>query len=122
MIPSDVIGWFFLSKSQHSAKLILPTNLHYIPPADSRNRRRRAELRNTNKAITGISNDLVPKTARYPEKARVVVRGREKGKERQLPSRAELRGSNRPMATRKNKAVGRKRYIISKAERSNLGE
>ena len=32
-IPSDVIGVFFLSNSQHSAEVILPNNLHSIPPA-----------------------------------------------------------------------------------------
>ena len=33
MIPSDVIGWFFLSNSLHSAEFILPNNFQSIPPA-----------------------------------------------------------------------------------------
>ena len=86
LIPSDVID-FFLSNSQHSAEFILP--LHSIVPAkteDVPNNKTPCKL------ITGICNDLVPRTARFPEKARLVVPRSERGKGRQPPSKARPRG------------------------------
>ena len=69
-----------------------------------------------------IYNDLVPRTVRYHEKARAVVRRRERGKGRQPTSKkARPRGSIEPMVARKAKESGES-GSISKAERSSLGE
>ena len=79
------------------------------------------DVTNCKHQITGIDNDQVPRTARSPEKARVVDPRRERVKGRQPPSKAKPRGSNRPMAARKAwQSV--ESGSIGKTERSNLGD
>ena len=112
------IGSFlFIENSQHSAELILSNNLHSIRPAKTNDVPNHTEKHDT----TGISNDLVPRTARYPEKAREVDPRRERDNGRQPPSKARPTGSNRPMAARIARESG-ERDSTSKAEISNLGE
>ena len=118
MISFDAIGRFFfielttLGRIHHHDK-----SLQSIPAVKNR---RRVELYNT-KLITGICTDLVPRTARYPDKARVDVRRRERDKGRQTPSTSRQRGSIQPMVARKTRESG-ERGSIRKAETSNLGE
>ena len=76
---------------------------------------------NCDHQITGNSNDLVARTARYPERARVVDPRRERGKGRQPPSKETPRELNRAMVARKATESGES-GSISKAEGSNFGE
>ena len=100
------IGSFlFIENSQHSAELILSNNLHSIRPAKTNDAPNHTEKHDT----TGISNDLVPRTARYPEKARVVDPRIEKGKERQSPSNGKTERFEQTDGGPQSKAVGRKR-------------
>ena len=85
------------------------------------NRRKQMTCRITQHQITGISNGLVKRTARYPEKALEVDPRRERGEGRRPPSKARPRGLNRPMAARKERESGES-GSISKAERSNVGD
>ena len=64
---------------------------------------------------------MVPRTVRYPEKARAVVRRRERGNGTQLTSKAIPRWSIRPMMARKARE-SEENGSISKAEKSNLRE
>ena len=116
MISSNVIGRLFQSNPNIRPKSYFP--ITFI----SFYRRKQMTCRSIKHRIFGIiCNDLVPTTARYPEKARVVDPRRERGKGRQRPSPAGPRGSNRPMAARKARESGES-GSISKDETSELGE
>ena len=90
--------------------------------------RRRAELsksklqKHKQSIITGRCNDLIPRTARYHEKARVVVRRRGRSEGKHPPRKAGPRGSNRPMGAARKAKQPEKSGSISQTERSNLGE
>ena len=85
-------------------------------------KKNRTKKKQQQSKITGICNDLVPRTARYAEKARVVARRRDRGKGREPPRKAGPRGSNRPMAAARKARQSVESGSISKTERSNLGE